>query len=71
MVVEQCSFTVADVQVSRWLRRESGDDFAFNGIFQNSMVSGVLFFQIECWGKYLTFDKIFGLHFINLYIFLI
>jgi hypothetical protein len=71
VIVEQCGFTVANVQVSRWFRRESGDDFAFNGVLQDAMVSGVLLFQIECWRKNLALDKIFGLHFINFYIFLI
>jgi hypothetical protein len=58
VIVEKCSFAVADMKIAGRFWRETSDYFTFNCILKDASIGSVLFLEIEGRRKDLSFDEV-------------
>ena len=61
MIVQEGSFAMANMQVSRWFRRKSGYNFSIDSILENTIISSILLVKIKDRREDLTFNEVYSL----------
>lgn len=52
---------MSDVEIAGWLRRETCDDLAFDGVLEDASVGGILLLKVESGREDGLFDELSGL----------